>query len=123
MSPSFQARYGWSTLPWKQIQIKVFKLQRRIYRASRRRQIKLVHKLQRLLVKSWYARLLAVRRVTQDNKGKRTAGIDGVKDLTPNQRLEMAQTLIHFTQPRPLRRIRIPKPGKSEKRELSIPTV
>lgn len=123
MSPSFEARYEWSTLPWKRIQIKVFKLQRRIYRASRRRQVKLVHKLQRLLVKSWYGRLLAVRRVTQDNQGKRTAGIDGVKDLTPHQRLEMAQSLSHFSCPRPLRRIWIPKPGKSEKRPLSIPVM
>lgn len=72
MNPSFKARYEWSTLPWKRIQVKVFKLQRRIYRASRRRQVKLVHKLQRLLVKSWYARLLAVRRVTQDNQGSAT---------------------------------------------------
>ena len=77
MSPSFEMRYEWSALPWKKIEVKVFKLQRRIYRASRRRQVKLVHKLQRLLVKSWYGRLLAVRRVTQDNRGKRTAGIDG----------------------------------------------
>lgn len=121
MSPSFQARYGWNTLPWKRIQMKVFKLQRRIYRASRRKQVKLVHKLQRLLVNSWYARLLAIRRVTQDNKGKCTAGIDGVKDLTPPQRLEMAQSLNRFSRPRPLRRIWIPKPGKSEKRPLSIP--
>ena len=121
MSPSFEVRYEWSTLPWKRIQVKVFKLQRRIYRASRRSQVKLVHKLQRLLVKSWYARLLAVRRVTQDNRGKRTAGIDGVKALTPSQRLQLAQSLSQFTHPRPLRRIWIPKPGKSEKRPLSIP--
>ncbi len=123
MSPSLQTRYRWETLPWKRIQVKVFKLQRRIYKASRRRQVKLVHKLQRLLAKSWYARLLAVRRVTQDNKGRRTAGIDGIKNLPPPQRLEMAQTLGDFSNPRPLRRIWIPKPGKTEKRPLSIPVM
>jgi RNA-directed DNA polymerase len=123
MSPSFEMRYEWSTLPWKKIEIKVFKLQRRIYRASCRRQVKLVHKLQRLLVKSWYGRLLAVRRVTQDNRGKRTAGIDGVKSLTPSQRLQMALSLRQFARPRPLRRIWIPKPGKTEKRPLSIPVM
>ena len=123
MSPSFTMRYEWSALPWKQIERKVFKLQRRIYRASRRRQVKLVHKLQRLLVKSWYGRLLAVRRVTQDNRGKRTAGIDGVKSLTPSQRLQLALSLSQFSRPRPLRRIWIPKPGKSEKRPLSIPVM
>mgnify|MGYP001791014470 CR=1 FL=1 len=123
MNPSFEMRYEWSTLPWKQIERKVFKLQRRIYRASRRRQVKLVHKLQRLLVKSWYGRLLAVRRVTQDNRGKRTAGIDGVKSLTPSQRLQLALSLRQFARPRPLRRIWIPKPGKKEKRPLSIPVM
>jgi hypothetical protein len=38
---------------------------------------------QRLLLHSWSARLLAVRQVAQDNRGKRTAGVDGVKSLTP----------------------------------------
>lgn len=123
MSPSFEMRYEWSALPWKRIEVRVFKLQRRIYRASRRGQVKLVHKLQRLLVKSWYGRLLAVRRVTQDNRGKRTAGIDGVKSLTPSQRLQLALSLSQFSRPRPLRRIWIPKPGKSEKRPLSIPVM
>lgn len=121
MSPATTPRYEWDNLPWKRIQVKVFKLQRRIYRASKRGKVKLVHRLQRLLVKSWYGRLLAVRRVTQLNKGKRTAGIDGVKNLTPSQRLKLAQELCQFTRPRPLRRIWIPKPGKTEKRPLSIP--
>jgi RNA-directed DNA polymerase len=65
-------RYEWKDIPWKQIQMKVFKLQRRIYRASLRGDVKRVHKLQRLLMKSWYAKCLAVRRVTQDNQGKKT---------------------------------------------------
>ena len=123
MSQSFETRYRWETLPWKQIERKVFKLQRRIYRASRRHQHRLVHRLQRLLAHSWYARLLAVRRVTQDNQGKRTAGIDGVKSIAPHHRLHLAQTLIPFSRARPLRRIWIAKPGKTERRALSIPTL
>lgn len=123
MSPSIQTRYEWKHLPWKKIQVKVFKLQRRIYRASQQGNVKLVHRLQRLLIKSWYGRLLAVRRVSQDNRGKRTAGIDGVKLLTPPQRLQLAQTLSQLPRPQPLRRIWIPKPGKTEKRPLSIPVM
>jgi RNA-directed DNA polymerase len=123
MSPSLQTRYEWNQLTWIFVQVKVFKLQRRIYRASQRGDVKLVHKLQRLLIKSWYGRLLAVRRITQDNQGKKTAGIDGVKNLTPPQHLQLAQTLRQLPQPRPLRRIWIPKPGKSEKRPLSIPVI
>lgn len=123
MSPSFETRYEWNQLPWKKIQVRVFKLQRRIYRASQQGNVKLVHRLQRLLLKSWYGRLLAVRRVTQDNRGKKTAGIDGVKNLKPAQRLQLVQQLNQSRKPQPLRRIWIPKPGKQEKRPLSIPVM
>ena len=61
--------YGWNMIPWKKIQRNVFKLQKRIYQASRRGDIGTVRKLQRLLMRSWSAKLLAVRRVTQDNQG------------------------------------------------------
>ena len=83
----------WKTIPWKQIERNVFKLQKRIYQASQQNNRKKVHKLQRLLMNSRSGRLLAVRRVTQDNQGKKTAGIDGVKSLTPKQRLKLSATL------------------------------
>ncbi|OLE97171.1 MAG: hypothetical protein AUG75_11470 [Cyanobacteria bacterium 13_1_20CM_4_61_6] len=74
---------GWNTVPWKQMQRQVFKLQNRIYRASKRGDSRTVHQLQRLLTKSWSARVLAVRKVTQDNQGKRTAGVDGIRSVSP----------------------------------------
>jgi RNA-directed DNA polymerase len=101
----------------------VFKLQKRIYRASQRDDDKTVHRLQRLLMRSRAARCIAVRRVSQDNRGKRTAGVDGVKNLPPAQRLHLAETLRLDTKPRPVRRVWIPKPGKPEQRSLGIPTV
>lgn len=64
-----------------------------IYRASCRGAQRTVRKLQRLLIKSKSAKLLAVRRVTQDNQGKRTAGIDGIKSLTPQQRQRPDETI------------------------------
>jgi RNA-directed DNA polymerase len=78
-------------------------------------------------MKSRAARLLAVRRVTQDNQGKKTAGVDGVKSVPPTQRLELAQR-IHPKQWKhaktfPVRRVFIPKPGKLEKRPLGIPVM
>ena len=86
MDTVVQPMYEWNTLPWKTIEREVFKLQKRIYQASQRGEVTTVHKLQRLLVKSWYACLLAVRRVTQDNQGKKTAGVDGVKQgLAPKK--------------------------------------
>lgn len=115
--------YGWSTIPWKNFQRNVFKLQKRIYRASSQDDVRTVRKLQRLLMNSWSARLLAVRKVTQDNQGKKTAGIDGVKSLTPNQRLSMALTLKIGQKVKPVRRTWIDKPGTMEKRPLGIPVM
>jgi hypothetical protein len=71
--------------------VAVFKLQKRIYKASQAGDIRRVHQLQRLLLKSRAAKLLAVRRVSQDNRGKHTAGVDGIKSLTPPQRLAVAK--------------------------------
>jgi RNA-directed DNA polymerase len=115
----------WKSLPWKSIQRNVFRLQKRIYQATRRNDIKRVHNLQRLLLRSWSARCLAVRRVTQDNRGKCTPGVDGIASLTPRQRMQMVDDLRNLAPhtPAPLRRVYIPKPGKTEKRGLSIPTM
>ena len=112
-----------NTLPWTRIQRNVFKLQKRIYRAANRGDVPTVRKLQRLLMHSWSAKLLAVRRVTQDNRGKQTAGIDGVKSLTANQRLKLAQTFALDEMASPVRRAWIPKPGSPDKRPLGIPTM
>ena len=114
--------YGWNRIPWKKIQRNVFKLQKRIYQASCRGDIRTVRALQRLLMHSWSAKLLAVRRITQDNQGKKTAGVDGVKSLTPTQRLTLAQTLTMGDKAAPVRRVWIPKPGSNDMRPLGIPT-
>ena len=74
-------------------------------------------------MKSWSARCLAVRRVTQDNQGKKTAGVDGVKSITPKARLELVRDLKVTSKAQPTRRVWIPKPDKAEKRPLGIPTV
>ncbi len=74
MSESATATYEWNQLPWRKLEVAVFKLQRRIYKASQAGDIPRVHRLQKLLLKSRAAKLLAVRRVTQDNQGKNTAG-------------------------------------------------
>jgi RNA-directed DNA polymerase len=113
----------WQSIDWSTVERQVFKLQKRIYRASQNGNIKLVHKLQRLLTKSYYGKLLATRRVTQDNQGKKTAGVDGIKSLTPKQRLEMVNKLKLGNKVKPTRRVWIPKPNTDEKRPLGIPTM
>ncbi|BAZ18976.1 reverse transcriptase (plasmid) [Calothrix sp. NIES-4071] len=101
----------------------MYKLQQRIYRASQRGDVKAYRRLQKTLMNSWSARVLAVRRVTQDNRGKKTAGVDGVKSLTPKQRLTLINQLKLGSKVSPTRRVWIPKPGKNEKRPLGIPTM
>ena len=123
MSESATATYEWNQLPWRKLEVSVFKLERRIYKASQTGDVRRVHRLQKLLLKSRAAKLLAVRRVTQDNRGKTTAGVDGVKSLSPRQRLILAKDLGKLPSGRPTRRVWIPKPGKDEKRPLSIPTL
>ena len=115
--------YEWSDIPWRKLEKNVYKLQKRIFKASRRGDVKLVRRLQKLLIKSRAARILAVRRVTQDNQGRKTAGVDGVKSLTPKQRLALTNKLKLGSKVAPTRRVWIPKPGKEEKRPLGIPTM
>lgn len=123
MSTVFVPMYEWKNVDWRKVERRVFKLQKRIYRASQRGNVKLVHRLQRLLQNSWYAKLLAVRRVTQDNQGKKTAGIDGIKTLNPKQRMALAENIKVGAKPKPTRRVWIPKAGTDEKRPLGIPTM
>lgn len=61
--------------------------------------------------------------MSQDNRGKATAGVDKVKFLTPVKRLTMAEDLKPSSKAQPIRRVWIPKPGKSEKRPLGIPVM
>jgi RNA-directed DNA polymerase len=75
------------------------------------------------MIKSRAAKLLAVRRVTQENKGKKTAGVDGVKALSPRQRLELAKNLRIDGKAMPTLRVWIDKPGRDEKRPLGIPVI
>ena len=125
--PADPASETWNKLPWKKLEKHTFRIQKRIYRASQRGNVRAVHKLQKLLTKSEAARLVAVRRVTQDNQGKKTAGVDGVKSVPPRQRFDLVKR-IHPNQwkkssSHPCRRVWIPKPGKTEKRPLGIPTM
>ncbi len=118
---SFKTTVEWHTINWQKLERRVYKLQKRIYQSSKREDVKAVRRLQKTLINSWSARTLAIRRVTQDNRGKKTAGVDGVKSLTPKQRLALINKLKLGSKVSPTRRIWIPKPGREEKRPLGIP--
>lgn len=111
----------WQALPWPKAKAHVFQLQTRIAKAEREGRKGKVKALQRLLTSSFYAKCLAVKRVTS-NKGSKTPGVDGVILQTPRQKINAVLDLKRRSyKASPLRRIHIPK--KSGKlRPLSIPT-
>ena len=113
----------WKQLNWRKIQKAVWKLQKRIYRAYVNGDVKQGRRLQKTLIKSYYNRLLSVRLVTQDNSGKKTAGVDQIKSLTPKQRFQLANDLKLGDKSQPIRRVWIPKPQNNEKRPLGIPVM
>jgi len=126
-APDAHPSEEWAALPWRKLEQRLYRLQKRIFKASARGDLKTVYKLQKLLMKSRSARLVAVRRVTQENQGKKTAGIDGVKSVPPAGRFALAEAIhpnrMNKRKPKPLRRVWIPKPGKAEQRPLGIPVM
>ena len=118
----------WKTVDWHKAEQSVYRLQKRIFRASGRGETEKVHNLQRKLDRSWYKWLLAVRKVTQDNQGKQTAGVDGVKSLTTTQRVELTEKLTRESRKKkrskakPVRRVWIPKPGNRKSGLLASPS-
>jgi RNA-directed DNA polymerase len=123
MSEPTTATYEWHQLPWRKLEVAVFTLARRIFKASHAGESRRVHRRQKRLLKSRAAKRLAVRRVTQDNQGQHTAGIDGLKSLTPRQRHALADRLGTRPSGRPTRRVGIPQPGTDERRPLAMPTL
>lgn len=113
----------WKDLLWCKLEKATFKLQKRIYQASQRNDHRTVKRLQKTLIRSWSAKCLAVRKISQENQGKKTAGVDGRKSLNPTQRLTLVRTLKLSGKAKPTRRVWIPKPGKKEMRPLGIPTM
>jgi RNA-directed DNA polymerase len=111
---------SWNSICWPTVQKKVWLMQTRIVEAQSKKQWRKVKALQHLLTHSFYAKLLAVKRVTSA-KGKYTPGIDGVCWKTTQQKWNAAlQLSARGYKAKPLKRVYIPK-ANGKKRPLSIP--
>lgn len=116
----------WSNTDWNKTRKYVDKQQRRIYRAESNNDKRKVRDLQRMLVRSSAALKLAIKRVTQINKGKKTPGLDGFRAVNDKQRgelfVKMRNMNINLHKPKPAYRIHIPKKN-NKTRPLSIPVI
>jgi RNA-directed DNA polymerase len=114
----------WHSVNWRKANRQVRNLRQRIFKATQAKDWNKVRSLQKLMMRSYSNTLVCVRRVTQENQGKRTPGIDGVKVTSPEGRGRMVDHLMTF-QPwkaKPVKRVYIPK-ANGKQRPLGIPTV
>jgi len=115
-------RPHWDSIEWDTVRRRVKKLQMRIAQAVREGRYRLAKSLQWLLTHSFYAKLLAIKRVVT-NKGKATPGVDGVIWNTPEKKMQAVDTLRRRGyHPLPVRRVYLRK-RNGKLRPLGIPTM
>ena len=112
------ATLDWRQIDWRRAEHDVRRLRQRIFTASKAGDLSRVRRLQALMLRSRSNTLVSVRRVTERNAGRLTAGVDGEVVLTPEAKARLADRAHQQAEPfkaLPVRRVYIPKQGSSTK--------
>lgn len=115
----------WQSIDWHRAEEEVRRLRQRIFTASQAGDLKKVRNLQKLMLRSRSNTLLSVRRVTEINAGRKTAGVDGRVVLLSQGKAELADWMQHraaLWKPRPVKRVFVPK-ANGRLRGLGIPVI
>lgn len=115
----------WLLIDWQRVEDDVRRLRQRIFTATKAGDLARVRNLQKLMLRSRANALLAVRRVTEVNTGRTTAGVDGKTVLSPELKAELAdwvQNRCEPWKPKPVKRVFIPK-SRGRRRALGIPVI
>jgi RNA-directed DNA polymerase len=119
-----QAALTWSQIDWRKVEKTVLRLQHRIFMAKVKGDVNGTESLQRLLASSRAAKLLAIRKVGQENSGRKTPGVDGVVSISDAHRERLFKDGLNLKDyvPLPVRRMFIPKTS-GKLRPLGIPAM